>query len=207
MEELRSHALEKMNSKKTYSATGLAMLYLHTTWINNDTKVTKDLNVNISLEDNLSSLMDLCYIELKTHIADDITESKFIHKGKFLHSDGSLSSQGVTNCGHIMVLIFTASNTDDRDGVENEAKLQNSVNETTKLVQALAKRKDAGRGKHDHYFLEINDQNGKRIELPDEEREALGVAMTLHEKGRNLLKSEHYEEGLLILLESSDQFK
>ena len=60
---------------------------------------------------------------------------------------------------------------------------------------------------HDSYFIQIADQNGKPLQLPDEERRALSMAMMLNEKGRACLKRKQYGEALLLLLEADSAFK
>lgn len=55
--------------------------------------------------------------------------------------------------------------------------------------------------------LEITDQHGNPIKLPDEESEALALAMALHEKGRKALKDKEYGQALLYLLEADKEFE
>ena len=40
----------------------------------------------------------------------------------------------------------------------------------------------------DDYFLQVADQSGKSLDLPQEEKTSLIIAMSLHEKGRAALK-------------------
>ena len=54
-------------------------------------------------------------------------------------------------------------------------------------------RKDAERlsgrdANKDDYFLQVADQSGKSLDLPQEEKTSLIIAMSLHEKGRTALK-------------------
>ena len=53
-------------------------------------------------------------------------------------------------------------------------------------------------------FLE--DQSGKRVDLPGEERRALIKAMSFHEKGRADLKKKNYELALVLLLEAFSEY-
>ena len=62
-------------------------------------------------------------------------------------------------------------------------------------------------GSRERYFLQIADQTGKPIDIPDDEREALSVALTLNEKGKACLKRKQYGEALLILLEAEKAFR
>ncbi|GLG96153.1 NEDD8 ultimate buster 1 [Gryllus bimaculatus] len=54
--------------------------------------------------------------------------------------------------------------------------------------------------------VEIADQTGKKLYLPTEEKRALIVAMSLHEKGRVALKAENYALALLLFLEADKEF-
>ena len=40
----------------------------------------------------------------------------------------------------------------------------------------------------DDYYLQVADQRGKSLDLPQAERTSLIIAMSLHEKGRAALK-------------------
>lgn len=55
--------------------------------------------------------------------------------------------------------------------------------------------------------LQITDQHGNPVQLPHAEREALALAMALHEKGRKALKARNYGQALLLLLEADKEFE
>ena len=54
--------------------------------------------------------------------------------------------------------------------------------------------------------LELTDQSGKELELPKAEKDALVMAMSLHEKGRAAMKKANFELGLVLLLEASEEY-
>ena len=54
--------------------------------------------------------------------------------------------------------------------------------------------------------LELTDQSGKEGELPKAEKDALVMAMSLHEKGRAAMKKANFELGLVLLLEASEEY-
>ena len=62
---------------------------------------------------------------------------------------------------------------------------QRRMLEQTKLDAERLSRKDSTR---DDHFLQVADQSGKSLDLPQEEKTSLIIAMSLHEKGRAALK-------------------
>lgn len=56
-------------------------------------------------------------------------------------------------------------------------------------------------------YNQVTDQSGKTLNLPPEERKALVIAMSLHEKGRVALKKEDYALALVLLLEADKEFR
>merc|ERR1719431_62332 len=58
----------------------------------------------------------------------------------------------------------------------------------------------------DEHYLQVADQSGKSLDLPPEERRALIIAMSLHEKGRAALKKKDYPLALVLLLEADKEF-
>ena len=54
--------------------------------------------------------------------------------------------------------------------------------------------------------MELTDQSGKEVELPKAEKDALVMAMSLHEKGRAAMKKANFELGLVLLLEASEEY-
>lgn len=55
-------------------------------------------------------------------------------------------------------------------------------------------------------FLSLPDQTGESLNLPDSERKALIIAMSLHEKGRFALKRKNYNLALILLLEARNEY-
>ena len=58
----------------------------------------------------------------------------------------------------------------------------------------------------DRFNVQIADQKGQPINLPKEEKRALTIAMTLHEKGRAALKNKKVSLALPLLLEADEEF-
>ena len=62
---------------------------------------------------------------------------------------------------------------------------QRKILEQTK---ADAERLSTRNSSMDDYYLQVADQRGKSLDLPQAERTSLIIAMSLHEKGRAALK-------------------
>ena len=59
----------------------------------------------------------------------------------------------------------------------------------------------------DFWFrLALQDQTGKEVDLPKAEKDALVMAMSLHQKGRAAMKKGKFELGLVLLLEATEEF-
>lgn len=52
----------------------------------------------------------------------------------------------------------------------------------------------------------MEDQNGKAIHLPPQEKNSLMLALAMHEKAKVELKKENYNEALLLLLDADNEF-
>ena len=55
-------------------------------------------------------------------------------------------------------------------------------------TKADAERLSTRNSSMDDYYLQVADQKGKSLDLPQAERTSLIIAMSLHEKGRAALK-------------------
>ena len=54
--------------------------------------------------------------------------------------------------------------------------------------------------------MTIADQNGRQVELPKEERKAIIIAMSLHEKGKSAMKRGNFPLAIVLLLEAKDEY-
>lgn len=57
------------------------------------------------------------------------------------------------------------------------------------------------------YSLQVADQTGRSLNLPDSEKKALTVGLALHEKGRGFMKNQHFSKALVFLLEADTFYK
>ena len=54
--------------------------------------------------------------------------------------------------------------------------------------------------------MTIADQTGKQVELPKEERKAIIIAMSLHEKGKAAMKKSNFALAVILLLEAKEEY-
>ncbi|XP_022098382.1 NEDD8 ultimate buster 1-like [Acanthaster planci] len=201
LERLRQHALAKLASRQNKSGPSMAMLKVKLTGaVPEGASAAGDhLDMEVPLE--------ISGRELRKRIADrsHVTEDhlKLISCGSVIQDEPSIHSQHVRQGSQVMVICLSQSEVEARRREEQASKLV----KTKEAAAILAKRKEGGHRSHsEQYFLQIADQTGKAIDLPDSEREALSVALTLNEKGRACLKRKQYGEALLILLEADKAF-
>ena len=115
--------------------------------------------------------------------------------------DLTLAEQGVRNSATVMVILIQDTGGGNlQDWNITYYKLQNFalVVEALKIVAEQRRMLDqtradaerlSGRDSHkDDYFLQVADQSGKSLDLPQEEKTSLIIAMSLHEKGRTAMK-------------------
>ncbi|XP_073230881.1 NEDD8 ultimate buster 1-like isoform X1 [Porites lutea] len=199
LEELRVHALTKLQTGQRFAKSGIATIKVHLTGripLGLDSRLQIQIGLHVSganFKKRLNAVSGL-----------DPDKMKLICKGHVIDDDKSLESQNVKNNGQIMVLILSQSIAESELQQKKEEETKASVSRTRQAAEALSSRKDNVRD--DRFFLEINDQEGKPIQLPDHERKALTLALTLHEKGRSELKKRNYAEALLLLLEAEKEF-
>ncbi|XP_033114770.1 NEDD8 ultimate buster 1-like [Anneissia japonica] len=195
IEKLRKHALQKLAAKQQFRENGVATLKV---------KVVGSLPTGAAdRQSDLQTKLDISGLALKKIISEkwkiEVDKLKVISVGQVIDEQRSLASQMVKHGSHVMVIMLTAS---ELEANEEEAKKMRLAR-TKEVAEVLAKRK---KDDHERYHLQIADQTGKPINLPEEESHALSVALTLNEKGRACLKRRQYGEALLILLEADKEF-
>ncbi|XP_013387690.1 NEDD8 ultimate buster 1 [Lingula anatina] len=201
LDDLRLHALEKLASRNKFQQTGIASLKVKLAGnfqkeANNGTRENK-YTVEIPLHERGENLKQL--ISKRSGI--NLSHVKLISSGRVIEDGSSLQEQGLKNQSLVMAICLTEAEAEAR--VQQEQLLK--VSRTREAAEILASKDDAGDG-HEP-FLQIADQAGKSLQLPPEERKALTLAMTLHEKGKAAIKRKQYGEALLLLLEADKEFR
>ncbi|MBN3294815.1 NUB1 protein, partial [Amia calva] len=131
---------------------------------------------------------------------------KLILSGKQLVPGKTLEQQNVKHNSKIMVLEVNETEKKKMAVEEEKQRSQTeSLKRTKKAFQILSER-DGSVDPETTPFLEIADQKGNPITIPEVERRALILAMGLHEKGRALMKRKQYEAALNHLLQADEQF-
>lgn len=55
--------------------------------------------------------------------------------------------------------------------------------------------------------MQIEDQDGNLIHIPPAEKQAIMMALAIHEKGRAALRRNDYNEALIFLLEADNEYR
>lgn len=192
---------------ENFLPTGIATLKVRVPCKSNGTKL---LSFKIKLTEDAKNLQEL--IAAKLEIAPE--NIKVIANGKVLDLCKPLDVQGVKNNKQIMALVTE----NDAETVEDpyarikkirkeaDLLLQNKdsnflsvsfINKSTKKLFLQTSR----------FHQQIEDQSGKAIHLPEEERRSIIMALLLYEKGRVQLKEEKFSDALIMFLEADEELK
>merc|ERR1712154_111213 len=63
----------------------------------------------------------------------------------------------------------------------------------------LAEKTNDGFDWNANYYIELTNQNGERVALPEEQRQSLTVGLTLHEKGKKFMKQDKYKDAIYLM--------
>ncbi|XP_055038728.2 NEDD8 ultimate buster 1 [Misgurnus anguillicaudatus] len=204
LEMIQSDAVMKGEGNKEYKETSVATLEL---LLPKEAQISEQ---NKKKKAHLKTKLDITAQELKKQISKDYGLQHFnlILKGKILSPEKRLDEQNVKNNSKIMVISVSSEN--ERNVMREEEKENRSEDEgvqrTRRGFQILSER-DGSEDPATTPFLEIADQKGNPLQIPDIERKALIMAMGFHEKGRALMKNRKHSSALFYLLMADEQFK
>uniref|UniRef100_A0A673GW43 NEDD8 ultimate buster 1-like n=1 Tax=Sinocyclocheilus rhinocerous TaxID=307959 RepID=A0A673GW43_9TELE len=198
LESIRADTSRKDEGNKQFKETAVASLELH---------LPRTAEVPIRV--HLKTKLDITAQELKKQISEEygFTHFNLILSGKKLALGRRLDEQNVKNNSKMMVL-KVSSQQEKSEMLEEEEKKRRQdegVQRTQKGFQILSER-DGSEDPVSTPFLEIADQKGNPLQIPDSERKALILAMGFHEKGRALLKKRNHSAALCHLLQADEQF-
>ncbi|XP_061660777.1 NEDD8 ultimate buster 1 isoform X3 [Syngnathoides biaculeatus] len=145
---------------------------------------------------SMETRLDVCAQELMDRIAEEVGLASFkvILNGRTLNAGQRLDQQGVGNHSRMMVLkAFDA------------ASAPADVGRAHRGFRILSER-DGSDDLQDAPFLEVADQKGTPLKIPQREKKALILAMGLHEKGRALMKRKRHDDALCHLLQADVHF-
>eukprot|EP00096_Caligus_rogercresseyi_P010555 TRINITY_DN389_c1_g12_i1.p1 TRINITY_DN389_c1_g12~~TRINITY_DN389_c1_g12_i1.p1 ORF type:complete len:611 (-),score=198.27 TRINITY_DN389_c1_g12_i1:56-1888(-) len=187
---LQKNALDKLASRQAHKDSGtikLKIKYPRSLPSSSCNHLPATLEINSSSPSPVNELKaQLCSL-LKLALE----EIKLISGGKvLLEHEGSHLKPGSS----VMVVPIQAVNLEElRRGLEQNEILQSSKNDAEIL-------KDDDR-------LEIGDQSGKSLTLPKEEKKALIMAMSLHERAKVNLRKKDFSLALVFLLEAYAEYQ
>jgi len=188
---LQENALEKLASRDRFKESGIASFKL---------RCAKGLNSKVKKVDiELAKLGSQLQDQVASLVSTPSNQLKIIIGGLVVKPDLTLASQGIKNNSTLMVV--KVENSGDLAFVAEQQ--QRKMLEETKADAARLSERKAGK---DDYSLQVADQSGKSLELPPEEKKALIIAMSLHEKGRAALKRQDFAAALVLLLEADKEF-
>lgn len=200
LELIRVRAVERGKGNRIFRETSVATLEL---------QLPRDCRKDLKSKDYLEMRLDVLVQELLDRIREEfgLKSVKLILNGKTLTADQRLNCQGVTNHSRLMVLKVSDAELKQQISKDEEEEKNQSdgLQRTYKGFQILSER-DGSEDPDTMPFLEIADQKGNPLKIPDRERKALILAMGFHEKGRSLMKRKQYDNALCHLLQADHQF-
>ncbi|KAL1505617.1 hypothetical protein ABEB36_005141 [Hypothenemus hampei] len=187
IKELQINSLENLKQKSQFNDSGLATLKIKiVTQGKSPKKLTKEIMLNCRGADFKALICQ--ELSLNTE------KLKVISAGRVISDKDSLCNQGVKNGQQILGIILTES-PEEFEKIENKTMEVETIKTDSKLLA------------NDCSYMRLEDQFGNTIKIPEAERSALIVALTLHEKGRAALKREDFSTALVYFLESDQEFK
>uniref|UniRef100_A0A1A7YSC0 Negative regulator of ubiquitin-like proteins 1 n=2 Tax=Iconisemion striatum TaxID=60296 RepID=A0A1A7YSC0_9TELE len=195
LESIRAQAVKRGKGNKTFRETSVATLEL---LLPKENKKDK--------KSYLQTRLDVPLQQVSDRILEDfgLKHIKLILNGRTLRLDQHLDEQGVKN--HSKVMVLKVSDAEQLNKEEEEKKNQSeSLQRTQKGFQILSER-DGSEDPETTPFLEIADQKGNPLKIPQKEKKALILAMGFHEKGRSLMKRRLYDSALCHLLQADQNF-
>ncbi|CAK1542443.1 unnamed protein product [Leptosia nina] len=187
--ELQQHSVERSKANEEFKETGCATLRIKVTG-----KEKSIFNVMKRLNVMGSELIDAVAEVLNV----DNARLKLIFNGKVIRPTPSLKEQGVKNGIQVMALVMA----DNPEDVKREDDMYMQMKGTLEDASLLAEcNDDIG---YDSY-MDLEDQTGKKIDLPMSERRSLFLGLVLHERGRTCIKKKEYSLALVLMLEADRQ--
>ncbi|RDD45242.1 NEDD8 ultimate buster 1 [Trichoplax sp. H2] len=200
LENLRSHALKKIQGNKRFQQHGIATLNIQVAKTGRNQKLTStstadkyDFQLDIHLSNDGK--------ELRKSLMDKLDcrgESiKMISNGRLIEDGCNLTDQNIKHNGRILV-VKTAKLDNTEDNISTK------ISQARKVATTLSKRADDG--KYEGHYMEIRDQNGVLIPLQSTTKKSLVIAMSLHELARSYIDRKNYTEALPLLFEADKEF-
>ena len=199
LKNLQQNALEKLDAReKLISDSTIVLKIKVATSITTTKKLFKiEMNMTSNGSDLAIQIANTIHQGM-VHPTDLWKSLKLISSGKTIIDNKPLCEQNIKPGASVLVIKV---NPDDNSL---------SVVQEQKRILELARSDASILGSDDDFGapgLQITDQNGKQIDLPKEERTALILAMSLHEKGKAAIRRTDYELALLLLIEAMEEYR
>lgn len=195
LEHLRTFSLQKLAQNAKYKNEGVATIRLKYSPKAPHTDSPRFIQIKLSLPG--SDLASLICEKLQVLLG----QIKLIYNGRILASPDSLESQGLQHNRTILCMILSTSGEEQAKKAEMQMQELRAARRGAELLASTSSHTV------DRYDPQITDQNGRTIDLPQEEKSALTMALALHEMGRKVLKEKQYNHALLFLLEADAEFR
>jgi hypothetical protein len=196
---LQQNALDKLEAREKLVSTNKIVLKIKLASTIATTKKSFKLDIDV-----YSSGSDLAQkisneMQQKDDPCSDLRNSlKLISGGKTIVDNQPLNQQNIKAGASVLVI-----------KVDSDDHSLSVVHEQKRILE-LARSDASILGSDDDFGapgLQITDQTGKQIDLPKEERTALILAMSLHEKGKAAIRRSDFELALLLLIEAMEEYR
>lgn len=197
LESLRLHAVQKLQERNKFQESGLATIKIK---ISGHKEKEVDNPGPTSIEISLDCTGQVFRKMIGDKIQTPPEQLKIICCGRVIGNDTTLKDQNVKHGTQVLVLCLSVS---EAEAAKQQGEITKfmSTKKAAELLSTRAENDDDG-----DFDIQIADQSGRPLQLPSEEKRALTLAMTLHEKGRVALKRKEIEQSLLLLLEADKEF-
>ena len=181
---LQNNALEKLKARDVLQQSGQVELKLKLD------KHVREKNPHLSpivpiKADNYDDGEDLAK-EVSKVINMPPEMFKLVTAGSVIKNNQRLNAQKIKPGQTVMVLT-----------VDHNSEAVMLVNEQRRI---LNEAKEDAEILGDKDEMTIADQNGRQVELPKEERKAIIIAMSLHEKGKSAMKRGNFALAIVLLI-------
>ncbi|KAJ1529541.1 hypothetical protein ONE63_006313 [Megalurothrips usitatus] len=202
---LQENAMKRMKEQKQFESAGLATLHIRFSGFGNpesETPSTSELAQDFGcksqakVEINLNAAGKDLASAVSQITGKPADQMKFVYSGRVIRTEESLRDQGVKSSSRVMAIALN----NQAHQVEEGLNYEKICEKTRSAASTLSNRGNQ------YASLELEDQGGSSLKLSKNEREALCLALALHERGRAALKRGSTSLALLLFLEADREF-